>query len=80
MYTHVGLHALIDISPSVSSGMPNGPFDTQDMFGTRKAEVFDYFQPYNDQSFAAWNLLTSCFLKLFLKSVCTFTCKPVYEV
>ncbi len=36
MYAHLGLKALINISTSVSLGMPNGPLVTEDRFGTEK--------------------------------------------
>ncbi len=36
IYTHLGLQALISISTHVPSGMPDGPFVTQDRFGTGK--------------------------------------------
>ena len=45
MYTHVGLQALIDINTSMPSAMPNGPFVTQDRFGTGKQESLIIFDP-----------------------------------
>lgn len=43
MYAHFGLQAWIDISSSVSLGTPNGPFDTQDVFGTGKQKSLIIF-------------------------------------
>ncbi len=45
MYTHVDLQALISISTPVPSGMPNGPFVTQDRFGTGKQKSLIIFDP-----------------------------------
>jgi len=56
MYTHVSLQALIDISTSVPSGIPNGPFVTQDKFGTGKQKSLIIFDPTMGWPYNYWFL------------------------
>ncbi len=62
MYTHVVLQALISISTSVPSGMPNGPFVTQDRFGTGKQKSLIIFDP----TLLLFNILICVYFSIFL--------------